>query len=70
MSSPSQPLWGSGSNEKDALRASERGCWVGGVGEGAFSHPRVKYQLWLYEQIHCAYPLAYAHAHCWADLNY
>lgn len=42
----------------------------GGWRGGAFSHPRVKYQLWLCEHTHCAYPLAYAHTRCRADLNF
>lgn len=70
--SPTQPHWGSGSSVKDALRASEWRWWWWwvGWGGGAFSHPRVKYQLWLCEHTHCAYPLAYARTHCRADLNY
>lgn len=65
-----QPHWGSGSSVKDALRAPEWWWWRRvGQGLGAFSHPRVKYQLWLCEHTHCAYLLAYAHTHCRADLN-
>lgn len=67
MPSPSQPHWGSGSTVKDALRAPGWWCWWR---VGAFSHPWVKYQLWLCEHTHCAYLLAYAHTHCRADLNY
>lgn len=52
---PSQPHWGSGSTVKDAFRAPEW-WWT-----GAFSHPRVKYQLWLLALAHCAYLLAYTH---------
>lgn len=37
-------------------------------GGGAFSHPRVKYQLWLCEHTHCAYLLANAHTHCQGNL--
>lgn len=60
---PSLPHCGSVSTVKDAIRAPEWWWRWAGRGGGAFSHPRVKYQLWLCEHTNCAYLLAYARAH-------
>lgn len=45
-----------------SVEDGEGGRW------GAFSHPRVKYQLWLCEHTHCAFLLANAHTHCQGNL--